>query len=84
MGGSRYHRWLLARSCQGSLGGLFRNYFDKPVVNGFGDLVGNTTKRLGRDLRPVQTGRIQQYMITALVIVAAAGILFYYLVILTQ
>jgi NADH-quinone oxidoreductase subunit L len=67
-----------------SMGGIFRNYIDKPVINGSGDLVGNTTKKLGQILRPIQTGRIQQYMITALVIVAAAGVLFYYLVIIAQ
>jgi len=67
-----------------SLGGLFRNYIDKPVVNGFGDLVGNTAKRLGQLLRPIQTGRVQQYMISALVFVAAVSVLFYYLFIAVQ
>ncbi|MDD2695789.1 MAG: NADH-quinone oxidoreductase subunit L [Anaerolineales bacterium] len=60
------------------LGGAFRNYIDKPIVNGFGDLVGATTKRLGRVLKPLQTGRVQQYMLTALVSIAAVSVLFYY------
>jgi NADH-quinone oxidoreductase subunit L len=60
-----------------SLGGIFRNYIDKPIVNGFGDFVGESVKRLGRSLRFVQTGRVQQYMVMALII--AFGTLFYYL-----
>jgi len=48
-------------------GAAFRNYFDKPVVNGFGDLVGETTKRAGRTFRSLQTGRVQQYLIVGLV-----------------
>jgi NADH-quinone oxidoreductase subunit L len=65
-----------------TIGSLFRNWIDKPVVNGFGDLVGETVKRLGRAFRFVQTGRVQQYMVMALVI--AFGTLFYYLFILLQ
>jgi NADH-quinone oxidoreductase subunit L len=65
-----------------SIGGLLRNYIDKPIVNGFGDFVGESVKRLGRSSRFVQTGRIQQYMVMALVI--AFGTLFYYLLFLSQ
>ena len=50
-----------------NLGSFFRNYIDKPIVNGFGDLVGDSVKKLGRTFRIIQTGRIQQYMILALV-----------------
>jgi NADH-quinone oxidoreductase subunit L len=60
-----------------SLGDIFRNWIDKPIVNGFGDLVGETVKWFGRTFRFVQTGRVQQYMVMALVI--AFGTLFYYL-----
>jgi NADH-quinone oxidoreductase subunit L len=65
-----------------SLGGIFRNYIDKPVINGFGDFVGESVKRLGRSGRFIQTGRIQQYMVMALII--AFGTLFYYLFFLSQ
>jgi NADH-quinone oxidoreductase subunit L len=65
-----------------SLGSIFRNWIDKPLVNGFADLVGETVKRLGRTFRFVQTGRVQQYMVMALVI--AFGTLFYYLFFLLQ
>lgn len=59
-----------------SLGGIFRNWIDKPIVNGFGDLVGETVKKLGKTLRFVQTGQVQQYMVMALVV--AFGTLFFY------
>ena len=65
-----------------SLGGIFRNWIDKPIVNGFGDFVGESVKRFGRAFRFVQTGRVQQYMIMALII--AFGTLFYYLFVLAQ
>jgi NADH-quinone oxidoreductase subunit L len=65
-----------------SLGSIFRNWIDKPIVNGFGDLVGESVKRFGKTFRFVQTGRVQQYMVMALVI--AFGTLFYYLYFLSQ
>ena len=52
------------------IGNFLRNYIDKPVVNGSGDLVGEGTKKLGGVFRTIQTGRVQQYMILALVSVA--------------
>jgi NADH-quinone oxidoreductase subunit L len=63
------------------LGSFFRNYIDKPIVNGSGDLVGESIKRFGRFFRGIQTGRIQQYMILALVSLAAFTALFYYLMV---
>jgi NADH-quinone oxidoreductase subunit L len=63
------------------LGHIFRNYFDAPVVNGFGDFVGEGTKWLGRSSAPViQRGRIQGYMIasmTVIIILAAAFAYFF-------
>ncbi len=61
--------------------GLFlRNYIDKPIVNGSGDLAASIVQWFGRFLRPMQTGKVQQYMILALVGVTAFSALFYYLV----
>jgi NADH-quinone oxidoreductase subunit L len=60
-----------------SLGGIFRNYIDKPIVNGSGDFVGNSTKYIGQKIRLIQTGRVQQYMVSALVIVVAISVCFY-------
>jgi NADH-quinone oxidoreductase subunit L len=64
-----------------TIGSGLRNYIDRPVVNGSGDLVGESIKRLGQVFKPIQTGRIQQYMIMALVIMAAFSALFYYLLV---
>jgi NADH-quinone oxidoreductase subunit L len=50
------------------IGSALRNYFDAPVVNGFGDFVGEGVKRLGQRFRIVQTGRLQQYMLMAVVL----------------
>ena len=58
------------------LGHSFRNYIDGPIVNGFGDLVGESVKRFGRTFRVIQTGLVQQYMLITLVI--ALGTLAYY------
>jgi NADH-quinone oxidoreductase subunit L len=60
-----------------SLGGIFRNYFDKPVVNGIGDFVGESTKKIGKVLRVIQTGRVQQYLLVAFVL--AFSTLMYYI-----
>ena len=60
-----------------AIGGWLRNYFDLPVINGFGDSVANGTQAFGKRFRVVQTGKVQQYMLSVLVF--AVGILFYYL-----
>jgi len=64
----------------GGLGTIFRNYIDKPLVNGAGDLVGESVKSTGKWFRYIQTGRVQQYMLMSLVI--AFWILFFYLYLL--
>jgi NADH-quinone oxidoreductase subunit L len=67
-----------------NVGDFLRNFIDKPLVNGFGDKVGEITNKLGHLFRPIQTGRIQQYMIMALVSVAAFSALFYYLLVFAR
>jgi NADH-quinone oxidoreductase subunit L len=59
------------------VGGFFRNYIDLPIINGFGDFLGEGSKKLGKSLRVIQTGRVQQYMLIGLAFVFAA--LFYFL-----
>ncbi len=39
-------------------------------------------KRVGRSARVIQTGHIQQYMVSALVTVAVLSAIFYYLLVL--
>ena len=59
-----------------SVGGILRNYFDKPIVNGFGDFVGEGVKKVGRSIKIIQTGRVQQYLLMALVL--AFGVMFFF------
>jgi NADH-quinone oxidoreductase subunit L len=65
------------------LGRMIRNWFDLPVINGFGDNLSDGARRLGSSLRGVQTGRVQQYMLAAMVVFAIIGILFYRYLFLT-
>jgi len=67
---------LIARVAS-NVGHVFRNYIDKPVVNGFGDFVGTGIKKVGQGLRIIQTGKVQQYLLMALVL--AFGAMFYLL-----
>lgn len=63
----------------GVLGNFFRDFIDKPIVNGFGDWVAETTKRFGHSMRALQSGKVQQYMLLALLSLVAFSALFYYL-----
>lgn len=58
------------------IGSFFRNWIDNPIINGFGDLVGESTKRFGTAIRVIQTGKIQQYMVIALVIIFGVLVFF--------
>ncbi|HEX5941009.1 MAG TPA: NADH-quinone oxidoreductase subunit L [Anaerolineales bacterium] len=61
------------------LGTIIRNYFDLPVINRFfGDGSAEVTYRAGNRLRIVQTGRIQQYLMLALVVFIAIGAVLYF------
>jgi NADH-quinone oxidoreductase subunit L len=63
----------------GVIGHFFRNEIDKPIINGSADLIGKGTKWSGSILRTIQTGKVQQYMILALMGLATFSIIFYYL-----
>jgi NADH-quinone oxidoreductase subunit L len=60
------------------LGLAIRNYIDTPVINEFiGDGTARVTQWFGSRIQPVQTGRIQQYMLASLgVLILVGGILF--------
>src|SRR5215211_4677992 len=61
------------------LGSFIRNYFDLPVINRFfGDSSADVTYWFGGKLRAVQTGRIQQYLMLALVVFIAIGAVLYF------
>jgi len=54
------------------VGSSFRKFFDVPVVNGTGDAIGKGVRLFGFSLKPIQTGRVQQYMITVFVVALIA------------
>jgi NADH-quinone oxidoreductase subunit L len=67
------------------LGAAIRNYFDLPVINKFfGDGTAFITQWSGRSLRPIQSGRIQQYMLVSLLILLVVAGLIYYFFVLGQ
>ncbi|NOT05329.1 MAG: NADH-quinone oxidoreductase subunit L [Anaerolineales bacterium] len=63
----------------GGLGTFIREKFDVPVVNRFfGDGSADATYWIGKNLRPIQTGRIQQYLILSIVVLFVVGGLVYF------
>jgi hypothetical protein len=48
------------------VGTALRHWIDLPIVNGFGDFVGEGIKKTGRVFRLVQTGQIQGYLVVGL------------------
>jgi NADH-quinone oxidoreductase subunit L len=63
------------------IGDAIRNYFDLPVINRFfGDGSANVTYWFGGKLRVAQTGRIQQYLMLALIVFIAVGAALYFFV----
>ncbi len=63
------------------LGGIFREKFDKPVVNEIiGDFFGwKLPQWIGQQLRKVQTGQVQTYMLIAMLV--AFGSLFIFVIV---
>lgn len=62
------------------IGSSLRNYIDKPVINGFfGDGTSRAVKWSGRNMRPIQSGHIQQYMLVSLLLLLAIAGLIYFL-----
>jgi NADH-quinone oxidoreductase subunit L len=58
-----------------SLGVIFRDFIDGHIINGFGDFIGESAKWVGDKIKVIQTGKIQQYMLIALLLMFTA--LFY-------
>jgi len=64
-----------------AIGKFIREKFDTPVINEFiGDGSAEVVQIFGRKLRKVQTGRIQEYMLSALGVLFIIFIALYYLV----
>jgi NADH-quinone oxidoreductase subunit L len=63
------------------IGDSIRNYFDLPVINRLiGDGTADVTYWFGGKLRVIQTGRVQQYLMLALVLFVAVGAVLYFMV----
>jgi NADH-quinone oxidoreductase subunit L len=71
----------LARGALGA-GVVVRNFFDMPVVNGAGDGLGRGVRGFGGLLKAVQTGKVQQYMMIAILVVVITGAFLYYLLVI--
>jgi hypothetical protein len=57
----------------GGLGRLLRNGVDLPLINGTADRIGNGARRAGNELRSLQSGRVQEYLLIGLIVFAACG-----------
>jgi len=55
--------------------------FDRVVVTGLSDLIGNTVRSLGREGRELQTGQVQNYLLSGLI---AAVVLMVFFLVLAQ
>jgi hypothetical protein len=64
------------------LGAAVRRWIDLQIVNWLGDQSGKAVRSTGLELREVQTGRIQQYMLLALVLLVVVGAVFFYFMVL--
>jgi NADH-quinone oxidoreductase subunit L len=64
------------------LGTFVRNVIDLPVVNGTGDVIGRGVKKSGSGLAVIQSGRIQQYLLTAVIVVVLFSSVLYYFIFL--
>jgi len=61
------------------IGSAIRNYFDLPVINrGLGDGSYKVTWWFSKILRPIQTGRVQQYLLFALATFIVIGVALYF------
>ncbi|WP_322507402.1 NADH-quinone oxidoreductase subunit L [Anaerolinea sp.] len=61
-----------------NLGVALRRYFDLAVINWFGDaVVSGGTRKSGETLRPIQSGRVQQYLMVTLIGTILLGIVLY-------
>ncbi len=60
-----------------NVGAAVRRWIDVRVVNWLADHIGIGVRASSRELRQVQTGRIQQYMLLAVLLVVIVGAVFY-------
>jgi NADH-quinone oxidoreductase subunit L len=63
-------------------GQILRGFIDLPIINGAGDRVAAGTRHLGADLKPMQSGRVQQYLLVVLMVLVVVFFVFYYFFVL--
>jgi NADH-quinone oxidoreductase subunit L len=62
------------------LGTLVRKYFDTPVINtGLTDGTSSAVRKSGEAMRPIQSGKIQEYLLIAVALMVIFGLVSYYL-----
>ena len=59
------------------IGTAIRAWFDLRVVNWLSDKSGTGMRGMGLELREVQSGRVQQYMLMALILLLVVSVVFY-------
>ncbi|MGQ0600711.1 MAG: hypothetical protein ACT4QE_03330, partial [Anaerolineales bacterium] len=57
-----------------NIGAAVKNYFDVPVVNGASDTSGEVVKGFGQQVRILQTGRVQQYLLMTMAVAIGVGV----------
>jgi NADH-quinone oxidoreductase subunit L len=80
--------WLDQRLIDGGLhfiaraslafGEALRKYIDGSLITRLGDMAGKSFKRAGQSARPVQTGNVQEYLLMALLMMIAAGLVLFW------
>jgi NADH-quinone oxidoreductase subunit L len=62
------------------MGTVLRKYFDLPVINhALTDGTSAAVRKSGEAMRPVQSGRVQDYMLVAVALVVITGLVGYYI-----
>ncbi len=64
------------------IGSVIRRWIDGYIVNGLSDLSGRSVREMGLELREVQTGRVQQYMLLAVLLLVIVSAVFFYFMVL--
>lgn len=64
------------------LGHAFSRWIDLPLITGGGNRLSYGVRGMGNQMRSVQSGRVQQYMILTIVITVVAGAIVFYFFIL--
>lgn len=56
------------------IGNLLRKKFDTPIINSGGDALAASTRKAGSEMRVMQSGRVQDYMILAIALLLVGGL----------